>query len=46
MEDKILNPMNGAGEFLYFENNTIKDEIVEGIVIEGFNNGINATSDK
>ncbi len=40
---KMINPMNSAGEFLYYEKVNIKDENTEGTVLEsGFNNGLNA----
>lgn len=35
------NPMNGAGEFLYFEEKDVKDKSVEGTVLaSGFSNGL------
>ena len=39
--EEIKNPMNSAGEFLYYEEEYIKDKAVEGTVLEsGFINGL------
>lgn len=44
MEEKnIINPRNGAGEFLYYDVENIKDIDVEGEVLKGgFNDGLEA----
>lgn len=40
-EDEFINPMNSAGEFLYYEEKNIKDKSIEGTVLDsGFNNGL------
>ena len=41
--NEMINPMNSAGEYLYYEEKDIKDKDTEGTVLEsGFNNGLNA----
>ena len=42
-EKKEINPMNGAGEYLYFTTNSIVDPTTEGMPLTGgFDNGHNA----
>ena len=41
--EKIDNPMNGAGEHLYFIKDSIIDPTTEGMPLQGgFDNGHNA----
>ena len=42
-EKKEINPMNGAGEYLYFTTDSIVDLTPEGMPLTGgFDNGHNA----
>lgn len=42
-EKKETNPMNGAGEYLYFTTDSIVDSTTEGMPLQdGFDNGHNA----
>lgn len=36
---KIINPTNGAGEHLFYEEQYIIDTDVEGTLVYGFNSG-------
>lgn len=42
-ENKIENPINSAGEYLYYDVQNVKDPMVEGEVLSGgFNDGLEA----
>lgn len=46
-EKKEINPMNSAGEYLYFTTDSIVDPTTEGMPLQGgFDNGLNAKGEE